>query len=193
MNDFLFFSSSVLSFFSHNMPIKSLIRSIPDWPKPGIIFRDITTLLKDPVGLRLCIDDFVNRYKEKDIDLIIGIDSRGFIMGGAIAYLLNKGFMPIRKKGKLPPEVESEEYELEYGTDKIEISKDAIKPGQKVLILDDLIATGGTALAACKLVKKLGGEIIEFACIVDLPDIGGSKKLKDSGIKVYAQTEFEGE
>jgi adenine phosphoribosyltransferase len=175
------------------MTIKSKIRSIPDWPKPGIIFRDITTLLKDPVGLKLCIDDFIDRYKEKDIDLIVGIDSRGFILGGAIAYLLQKGFVPIRKKGKLPPVVEGEEYELEYGADKIEISKDAIKPGQKILILDDLIATGGTALAACKLVKRLGGEIMEFACIVDLPDIGGSQKLENTGIQVYAQTEFEGE
>jgi len=175
------------------MPIKSRIRSIPDWPKPGIIFRDITTLLRDPVSLRLCIDDFVNRYKDKKIDVIVGIDSRGFILGGALAYLLQKGFVPIRKKNKLPPEVEAEEYELEYGKDKIEISKDAIKPGQKILILDDLIATGGTALAACKLVKRLGGEIVEFGCIVDLPDIGGSKRLENEGIQVYAQTEFEGE
>jgi len=175
------------------MTIKSKIRSIPDWPKPGIIFRDITTLLKDPIGLRLCIDDFVDRYKEKNIDLIVGIDSRGFILGGALAYLLQKGFVPIRKKGKLPAETEKEDYELEYGTDSIEIHKDAIQPNQKVLIIDDLIATGGTALAACKLVKKLGGDIIEFACIVDLPDIGGSAKLKDTGIKIYAQAEFEGE
>ncbi len=175
------------------MSIKSKIRSIPDWPKPGIIFRDITTLLKDPVGLRLCINDFVDQYKDKDIDLIVGIDSRGFILGGALAYLLQKGFVPIRKKGKLPAETEKEDYELEYGTDSIEIHKDAIQPGQKILVIDDLIATGGTALAACKLVKKLSGDIIEFACIVDLPDIGGSKKLRNEGIKVYAQTEFEGE
>jgi len=175
------------------MLIKSRIRAIPDWPKKGIIFRDITTLLKDPVGLKLCLDDFIERYKNIDIDVIAGIDSRGFILGGALAYELGKGFVPIRKKGKLPAEVESEEYELEYGTDTIEIHKDAINQGQKVLIIDDLIATGGTALAAAKLIKKLGGEIVELAFIVNLPDIGGEKKLKDAGFKIYSQTSFSGE
>ncbi len=175
------------------MPIKSRIRTIEDWPKKGIMFRDITTLLKDPVGLRLTVDDFVNRYKEMDIDVIVGIDSRGFILGGAMAYLLEKGFVPIRKKGKLPAETESESYELEYGTDTVEIHKDAIKPGQRVVIVDDLVATGGTAIAAAKLVKKLGGEIVELAFIVALPDIGGSKKLSEAGFKYYAQCEFEGE
>lgn len=175
------------------MPIKSRIRTVPHWPKKGIMFRDITTLLKDPVGFKVCIDDFVHRYKDKDIDVIVGIDSRGFILGGAIAYILGKGFVPVRKKGKLPAETEKEEYALEYGTDIIEIHKDAIKKGQKVLIVDDLIATGGTALAAAKLVKKLGGKVIEFAFIVDLPDIGGSAKLKHAGFSAYAQTSFEGE
>jgi len=175
------------------MSIKSRIRTVPHWPKEGIMFRDITTLLKDPVGLKLCIDDFVHRYKGKDLDIIVGIDSRGFILGGAIAYSLGKGFVPVRKKGKLPAETEKEEYALEYGTDVIEIHKDAIKKGQKILIVDDLIATGGTALAAAKLVKKLGGNVVEFAFIVDLPDIGGSAKLKSAGYQYYAQTSFEGE
>ncbi len=175
------------------MPIKSRIRTVPDWPKKGIMFRDITTLLKDPVGFRVCIDDFVNRYKNKQVDVIVGIDSRGFIMGGALAFQLGKGFVPVRKKGKLPAPVERQEYTLEYGTDAVEIHKDAILHGQKVVIIDDLIATGGTALAAAKLVQKLGGEIIEFAFIVDLPDIGGSKKLQEAGFSYYAQTTFEGE
>lgn len=175
------------------MPIKSRIRTVPHWPKKGIMFRDITTLLKDPVGLKLCIDDFYNRYKDREIDIVVGIDSRGFILGGAVAYLLNKGFVPVRKKGKLPAETEREEYSLEYGTDVIEIHKDAIEKGQKVLIIDDLIATGGTAMAAAKLVKKIHGEVIELAFIVDLPDLGGRKKLEQAGLSVYAQTEFEGE
>jgi len=175
------------------MPIKSRIRTVLDWPKKGIMFRDITTLLKDPVGLKVCIDEFVARYKEKDIDVIVGIDSRGFILGGAIAYLLGKGFVPVRKKGKLPAATEREEYALEYGTDVIEIHKDAIEKGQKVVIIDDLIATGGTALAAAKLVKKLHGHIVELGFIVDLPDLGGRKKLEQAGYSVYAQTEFEGE
>ncbi|MFA5104544.1 MAG: adenine phosphoribosyltransferase [Candidatus Margulisiibacteriota bacterium] len=175
------------------MPIKSRIRTVPHWPKQGILFRDITTLLKDPVGLKLCIDDFVNRYKDRDIDIVAGIDSRGFIIGGALAFVLGKGFVPIRKKGKLPAETEREEYSLEYGTDSIEIHKDAISKGMKVLIVDDLLATGGTATAATKLAKKLGGDIVELAFIVDLPDLGGRKKLEGAGYSVYAQTEFEGE
>ncbi|MFA6422427.1 MAG: adenine phosphoribosyltransferase [Candidatus Buchananbacteria bacterium] len=175
------------------MPIKSRIRAIVDWPKPGIVFRDITTLIKDPDGLKACIDDFVERYKDKNIDVIVGIDSRGFILGGALAYLLGKGFVPVRKKGKLPAETESEEYDLEYGKDCIEIHKDAIEPGQKVVIIDDLIATGGTAMAAAKLVNRLGGEIEEMAFIVDLPDLGGSKKLAEAGLDFYVQTSFEGE
>ena len=175
------------------MSIKSRIRTVPNWPKKGVMFRDITPLLEDPVGLKICLEDFVKRYKEMDIDLIAGIDSRGFILGGALAYLLGKGFVPIRKKGKLPPETESLEYELEYGKDCVEIKKDAIKEGQKVLLVDDLIATGGTALAAAELIKKLGGEIVELAVIVDLPDIGGSKKLKKAGYKYYTQTSFKGE
>ncbi len=175
------------------MPIKSRIRTVPDWPKKGIMFRDITTLLKDPVGFRLVIDDFMKRYKDSDIDVIVGIDSRGFILGGALAYLLEKGFVPVRKKGKLPHETESEEYELEYGTDTVEIHKDAMPKGQKALVVDDLLATGGTALATCRLVEKLGGKVVECAFIVDLPDIGGSAKLKKAGYNLYSQCAFEGE
>ena len=175
------------------MLIKSKIRTVPDFPKKGIMFRDVTSLIADPLGLRLCVDDFAKRYKEMDFDLVVGIDSRGFIFGAALAYLLQKGFIPVRKKGKLPAETVSETYDLEYGTDTLEIHKDAIKKGQKVLIIDDLIATGGTAVAAINLVRKLGAEVIEFAAVVDLPDIGGSRKIASVGGPVYSQTTFEGD
>ena len=175
------------------MPIKSKIRTIPNWPKPGVMFRDITTLLKDQEGLKLCLDDFIKRYKDQQIEVVVGIDSRGFILGGALAYLLEIGFVPVRKKGKLPAQTESQEYQLEYGTDTLEIHKDAIAKKQKVLIVDDLIATGGTALACGQLVKKLGGQIIEFAFIVELPELGGTEKLTKAGFKYYAQTSFSGE
>jgi len=175
------------------MPIKSKIRTVPNFPKKGIMFRDVTSLIADPLGLRLCVDDFAKRYREMDFDLVVGIDSRGFIFGAALAYLLQKGFIPVRKKGKLPAETVSETYELEYGTDTLEIHKDAVKAGQKVLIIDDLIATGGTAVAAINLVKKLGAQVIEFAAVVDLPDIGGSKKIERAGVSVYSQTTFEGD
>lgn len=176
-----------------SLQIKSRIRSVKDWPKKGTIFRDITTLLKDPVGLRLTIDDFVKRYRGKDIDVIVGIDSRGFILGGALAYLLGKGFVPVRKKGKLPAETESQEYELEYGSDAVEIHKDAITKGQKVLIIDDLIATAGTMCSAISLVKRIGGEIFECAVIVELPDLHGREKIEKSGCKLFSLVKFEGE
>lgn len=177
------------------MPIKSKIRTIPDYPKKGIMFRDITTLLKDPVGFRLVIDNFTQHYikGDMDFDVIVGIESRGFIIGGALAYTLGKGFVPIRKKGKLPAETVKQEYQLEYGTDSIEIHKDALGSGTKVLLVDDLLATGGTALAAAALIEKLGGHVAEMCFIVDLPDVGGKKKLLAKGYKVYAQTEFEGD
>ncbi|MEO5349095.1 MAG: adenine phosphoribosyltransferase [Magnetococcus sp. YQC-3] len=175
------------------MPINKLIRTIPDYPKKGIMFRDITTLIKDPLGLRLVIDGLAQRYLQKDVDVVVGIEARGFIMGGALAYTLGKGFVPIRKKGKLPGETVSQEYALEYGTDTMEIHKDAIAPGQKVLIIDDLLATGGTAAAAAALVEKLGGKVIEMAFIVNLPDIGGEKRLKAMGYSLFFQTEFEGD
>lgn len=177
------------------MPIKSKIRTIPDYPKKGIMFRDITTLIKDPVGFRLVIDNFTQRYIKGDLDfdVIVGIESRGFIIGGALSYTLGRGFVPIRKKGKLPGEKISHEYELEYGTDVIEIHKDSLKKGERVIIIDDLLATGGTALAAAALVEKLGGVVVEMAFIVDLPDVGGHKKITKKGYKVYVQTEFEGD
>ncbi|MDA8422355.1 MAG: adenine phosphoribosyltransferase [Nitrospiraceae bacterium] len=177
------------------MTIKSKIRTIPDYPKKGIMFRDITTLIKDPVGFRLMIDTLTQRYMHVgfQFDTIVGIESRGFIIGSALAYTLGKGFIPIRKKGKLPAEVVSQEYELEYGTDRIEIHKDALKKGERVLLIDDLLATGGTALAAAALVEQLGAKVVEMAFIVDLPDVGGKKKLTAKGYKVFSLTEFEGD
>jgi adenine phosphoribosyltransferase len=177
------------------MSIKSRIRTIPDHPKKGIMFRDITTLLKDPLGYRLVIDNFTQRYITGDIDfdIIVGIEARGFIMGGALSYTLGKGFVPVRKIGKLPAAVERHEYELEYGTDTVEIHIDAIEKGAKILLVDDLLATGGTALAAATLIEKLGGSISEMAFIINLPDVGGSKKLTEKGYKIYCQTEFEGD
>jgi adenine phosphoribosyltransferase len=177
------------------MPIKSKIRTVPDYPKKGIMFRDITTLIKDPVGFRLVIDSLTQRYVKGDIafDIIVGIESRGFIIGGALSYTLGKGFVPIRKSGKLPAEKVSHEYELEYGTDKVEMHRDALEKGARVLLIDDLLATGGTALAAAALIEKLGGTVSEMAFIVNLHDIGGHKRLVERGYKVFALTEFEGD
>lgn len=177
------------------MTIKARIRTIPDYPKKGIMFRDITTLIKDPVGFRLVVDSLTQRYIKGDVrfDIIVGIESRGFILGGALAYTLGKGFVPIRKKGKLPAEKVSQEYALEYGTDSIEIHRDAIGRGDRVLLIDDLLATGGTALAAASLIEKLGGVVVEMAFIVNLPDVGGMAKLRDRNYKVFALAEFEGE
>ena len=177
------------------MPIKSRIRTVPDYPKKGILFRDITTLIKDPVGFRLVIDTLTQRYIKGDIhiDLIIGIEARGFIIGGALSYTLGKGFVPIRKLGKLPAEVVRHEYELEYGIDTVEVHKDAFGKGAKILVVDDLLATGGTALAAASLVEKLGGSVSELAFIVNLPEAGGYAKLKKKGYNVFCLTDFEGE
>ena len=159
------------------------------------MFRDITTLIKDPVGFRLVIDTLTHRYitDEVPFDIIVGIEARGFILGGALSYTLGKGFAPIRKSGKLPAEVVSQEYDLEYGTDTVEIHKDAFSTGTRILLIDDLLATGGTALAAASLVEKLGGIVTEMAFIVNLPDVGGEKKLHDKGYKTFSLTEFEGE
>lgn len=173
--------------------IKSMIRTVPHWPKQGIMFRDITTLLSDKQGLKDIVKAFVERYKDSGVEVVTGIESRGFITGALLAHELGAGFVPIRKKGKLPAETISEEYELEYGTDVIEMHSDSIRPGQKVLLTDDLIATGGTASAAARLIEKLGGEIMECAFIVDLPDVGGRKKLEAEGRKVFALVEFEGD
>jgi len=171
--------------------VKLKIRTIPDFPKKGIMFRDITTLLRDKDGFDKVVEIFYNRYKNKQIDVVAGIEARGFIIGGILANKLGVGFVPIRKPGKLPGEVESEEYSLEYGKDKIEIHKDAIKPGQKILLIDDLIATGGTCLASCKLIEKLRGQIVECGFIVELENLGGRKKLEDKGYKVFSIVSFE--
>ena len=175
------------------MTIKSRIRTIPHYPKQGIMFRDITTLLKDPVGLRLTIDEIVKRYKGQKISKVAGIESRGFIIGTPVAYLLGVGFIPIRKKGKLPGETIGHDYELEYGADRIEIHTDAISKGERILLIDDLIATGGTAEAAATLIRKMGGEVIECCFVVDLPDTAGRKRLEKMGLKVFTLCEFEGE
>jgi len=174
-----------------NEDIKSKIRVIPDWPKEGIMFRDITTLIKSPEGLRDSCNAIYEQFKDKDIDVIIGIESRGFIFGSALAYLMNKSFVPIRKPGKLPAECICEEYELEYGTDKIEIHKDAINEGDRVLLTDDLLATGGTMKAACQLVEKLGGVVVGCAFVVELPDLKGREKLE--GYNLFRLVDFEGD
>ena len=175
------------------MNIKARIRTIAHYPKPGIMFRDITTLLKDPVGFRITIEEIVNRYSGRKIDKVAGIESRGFIVGAPVAYSLGVGFVPIRKKGKLPAETVGHDYELEYGRDRVEIHVDAIRPGDQVLLLDDLIATGGTAEAASKLIEKMGGTVVECCFVIDLPDIGGRKRLEKQGLKVFSLCEFEGE
>ena len=171
--------------------IKSKIRTIPHWPKKNIMFRDITTLLKSPDGLKETIDLFHERYVNKKIDIVIGIEARGFILGAPLAYLLGCGFVPVRKPGKLPAECESEEYSLEYGKDKVEIHKDAINKADRVLIVDDLLATGGTINATRNLVKKLEGEIVECAFVIELPDLNGREKIKDENI--FSIVKFEGE
>jgi len=171
--------------------IKSKIRSFKDWPKPGVIYRDITTLLGDKEGFSKVIDIFYERYKDKGIEVIAGIEARGFILGGVLANKLNVGFVPIRKPGKLPYETVGEEYALEYGVDKVEIHKDAIKSGQKVLLIDDLLATGGTARASANLIEKLGGKIEEIGFVIELPDLRGRDKLRDW--KIFSVVGFEGD
>jgi adenine phosphoribosyltransferase len=175
------------------MPIKSRIRTIPDYPKPGIQFRDITTLLKDREGLHITIDQFVDRYKGMQIDKVAGIEARGFIIGAPLAYQLGVGFVPVRKKGKLPSETVGHDYELEYGVDRVEIHVDAISKGERVLLADDLIATGGTAGAAVKLIESMGGVVVECCFVIDLPELGGRKRLERQTHKVFALCEFEGE
>ncbi|MEY8243664.1 MAG: adenine phosphoribosyltransferase [Gammaproteobacteria bacterium] len=174
------------------MSIKSKIRTIENYPIKGVMFRDITTLLKDPEGLRDSINKLVDRYKDLNIDKIAAIESRGFIIGAPLAYLLNVGLVLIRKPGKLPAETIDQDYKLEYGTDRIEVHTDAIEKGEKVLIVDDLIATGGTAEATVRLVQKMKGDIVECCFIIDLPDIGGRERLENMGQKVFTLCEFEG-
>lgn len=175
------------------MPIKSRIRTIPHYPHQGIMFRDITTLLKDPIGLRSTVQEIVHRYQGMKIDKIAGIESRGFIVGAPVAYALGLGFVPIRKKGKLPAATIGRDYDLEYGKDRIEIHVDAIQPGDRVLLIDDLIATGGTAEAATKLIGDMGGVIVECCFVVDLPEVGGRARLEKHGHKVFSLCQFDGE
>ena len=175
------------------MSIKSKIRTVKNYPIDGVMFRDITTLFKDPEGLREAINTFTERYKDMKIDKIVAIESRGFLIGAPLAYLLNIGLVLIRKPGKLPAETIKQDYKLEYGTDQIEIHIDSIKEGERVLIVDDLIATGGTVEAAVKLVQKMKGEILECCFIIYLPDIGGSRKLASMGQNVFTLCEFEGD
>ncbi|NNE40139.1 MAG: adenine phosphoribosyltransferase [Marinicaulis sp.] len=175
------------------MDLQTVIRTIPDYPKPGIKFRDITTLLNDARGFRRAVDELVQPLAGAKIDKVAGIEARGFILGGAIAHQLSVGFAPIRKKGKLPAETISESYELEYGVDEVEIHVDSIEPDERVLLVDDLIATGGTAIAAIKLLERAGAEIVLCAFIVDLPDLGGAEKLRAMGHNVTALTAFDGE
>jgi adenine phosphoribosyltransferase len=172
--------------------IKALIRTIPDYPKPGIMFRDITTLLGDAQGLRTAIKLLAAPFDGARIDAVAGIEARGFILGGALADKLGTGFVPIRKKGKLPWKAIGQEYELEYGTDVIEMHEDAVQPGERILIVDDLIATGGTAEAAVKLVQRVGGVVAGAAFVIDLPDLGGMKRLEAAGVPCHAVIAFEG-
>jgi len=159
--------------------LESCIRNIPDFPKPGILFRDITTLLKDKKAFKQAVDTLANKYKNKKIDLVVAVEARGFILGGVIAHKLGTGFVPVRKKGKLPWKTNSVTYDLEYGTDTLEMHHDAINPGDKVLIVDDLLATGGTVKAVTDLVKQLQGKIIGIAFLIELVDLKGKEKLKD--------------
>src|SRR5688572_10302216 len=172
--------------------IKRYIRTILDYPRPGIMFRDITTLLANMHAFRAAVDELVWPFLRSDIDYVAGIEARGFILGGAVAHVLGRGFVPIRKKGKLPYRVIGQEYSLEYGVDTIEIHADAIKPGDRVLLVDDLVATGGTATAAIDLIRKSGGDLIAAAFVIDLPELGGAGKLRDNGVKVHTLVSFEG-
>ncbi|KAB1076175.1 adenine phosphoribosyltransferase [Methylobacterium planeticum] len=175
-----------------HIALKESIRSIPDYPKPGIIFRDITTLLSDPRAFRRAVDALVHPYAGGRIDQVAGIEARGFILGGAVAHQLSSGFVPIRKKGKLPHKTVSIAYALEYGTDEIEIHVDAIKPGDRVLLVDDLIATGGTAMAAVNLLRRIGAEVVAACFVIDLPEIGGAQRLRDLDVPVRTLMEFDG-
>ena len=174
------------------MNIKDAIRTIPDHPKPGIMFRDITTLLGNARAFRTVVDQLVQPYAGIRIDKVAGIEARGFILGGAVAHQLSIGFVPVRKKGKLPGPTVVQDYELEYGTDTMEVHEDAFAPGENVLIIDDLIATGGTAFAAVKLVEKLGATTAGASFVVDLPELGGLQKLRALGIRADALCAFEG-
>ena len=172
--------------------LKDAIRTIPDYPKPGILFRDITTLLGDARAFRRAIDELVQPWAGAKIEKVAGMEARGFILGGAVAHQLSAGFVPIRKKGKLPHTTVSIAYSLEYGLDEMEMHQDAVSPGEKVILVDDLIATGGTAEGAVKLLKSIGAEVVAACFVIDLPDLGGAQKIKDLGVPVRTLLSFEG-
>lgn len=172
--------------------VKDYIRTIPDFPHEGIMFRDVTTLFGDPRGFRMAVDQLLHPYAGVRIDKVAGLEARGFILGGAIAHQLSVGFVPVRKKGKLPGETVEQAYQLEYGEAVMEMHDDAIAAGEKVLIVDDLLATGGTAEAGIRLIERLGGEIVGCAFVIDLPELGGMAKLKRLGMDVHTLCEFEG-
>jgi adenine phosphoribosyltransferase len=177
---------------SPNAYIRDHIRTVPDWPTPGVQFRDITPLLARPRVFRVLIDQFVHRYFDVKPDAIAGIDARGFIIGSVLAYELNIGFVPIRKKGKLPYTTVAETYELEYGSATVELHTDAVRAGDRVVLIDDLVATGGTMMAGKRLLERLGARVIEAAAIVDLPELGGSRKLREAGLPLFTLVGFEG-
>jgi adenine phosphoribosyltransferase len=168
------------------------IRSIPDYPKPGIIFRDITTLLGNPRAFRRAVDELVQPYAGTKVDKIAGVEARGFILGGALAHQLSAGFVPIRKKGKLPHDIVRIAYSLEYGVDEMEMHRDAVQPGEKVILVDDLIATGGTAVGATQLLRQMGAEVVAACFVIDLPDLGGRRKLEALNVPVHTLVEFSG-
>jgi adenine phosphoribosyltransferase len=174
------------------MDLAAIIRTIPDYPKPGILFRDITTLLGDARGFRRAVDELVRPFAGMKIVKVAGIEARGFILGGAVAYQLAAGFVPLRKKGKLPHHTRAAEYALEYGSDSMEMHLDAVKPGERVMLVDDLIATGGTALAAVQLLTDAGAEIMAAAFVVDLPELGGAARLRSAGVPVSTLVAFQG-
>ena len=184
---------SIDNSFTGKSFLQSQIRTIADWPKPGIMFRDVTTLFENPKAWRITVDTLVQRYIDQDIDRIGALDARGFLMGSALSYALNKPLVLFRKKGKLPAKTLSQEYDLEYGSATLEVHADTMKPGDRILLVDDLIATGGTLLAADQLVRQSGATTVEAAAIIDLPDLKGSEKLNKAGIQTYTLCEFEGE
>ncbi|MFS8112710.1 adenine phosphoribosyltransferase [Rhizobium jaguaris] len=168
------------------------IRSIPDYPKPGIVFRDITTMLGNAKAFRRAVDALVQPYAGTKIDKVAGMEARGFILGGAVAHQLSSGFVPIRKKGKLPHDIVRIAYSLEYGVDEMEMHRDAVNPGEKVILVDDLIATGGTAVGATQLLREIGAEVVAACFVIDLPDLGGRKKLEALNVPVHTLVEFSG-
>jgi adenine phosphoribosyltransferase len=177
----------------HAERLKSLVRTIPDYPRPGVLFRDITTLLRDAEGFAAAVQGLAEPFRASAIDKVAGIEARGLILGGAVAFALAAGFVPVRKNGKLPGSTLGEDYSLEYGTDRIEMHTDAVAPGERVLLVDDLIATGGTAEAALRVIEKGGGRVVACAVVIDLPELGGVRRLESAGHRVLSLFAFEGE